>query len=142
MLRAVPKQRPAGLSWSPGGRSVPVLLPASLEPPAALQPAGTRQPHSGTSAGPPRAGSVPRQQPPCGGAGSGGCRALPSQSNVCPRAMSPLPGTGHTAVAFQFTLRYCRAARVRGEGCQTHGNTLAEIKPHWHPERSSTIYSL
>lgn len=139
MLCAVPKQRPAGLSWSPGGRSIPVLLAASLKPSAALQPAGTRRACSSTSAGPPQAGSMPQQQPPCGGAGSGGCRA---QSGVCPGAVSPLPGRGRVALTFQFTLRYRRAAQVCGEGRQTHGNTLAEIKPHWHPERSSTIYSL
>lgn len=130
-----------GLQRSAGGRSVPVLLAATLQPPAALRPLGTGQPRGSTPAGP----LGPAVRP--GSSHPGHCRqrglgARPSQSSACPGAVSPLPGTGHTAIMFQFAPRYCRAARARGEGCQTHGNTLAQIKPRWHPERSSTIYSL
>lgn len=118
-----------------------MLLAATLQPPAALRPLGTGQLRGSTPAGPLGPAVCPGSSHPrhCRQRGLG---ARPSQSSACPGAVSPLPGTGHTAITFQFAPRYCRAARARGEGCQTHGNMLAQIKPRWHPERSSTIYSL
>jgi len=83
------------------------------------------------------AGSKP---PACSSSAAVGDGSLAATRRRDPRAgRAARPGsTGHTAIAFPFALRYRWAAR----GGPSHaGSTLAEMKPHGHPERSSTMYS-
>lgn len=69
-------------------------------------------------------------------------RASPAGPQTPPAPAGPLPGTLLAAASSPSIVIYRRAAQLPGRRLQANQDTLPEIKPHLHPELSSTIYSL
>lgn len=106
----LPEQCPAGLSWSPGGRSIPVPLAPSLQQLCRQQGGDHLEP-------------VPRQEL----SGRWHTPVVPGPSqpeHQVPRSCVPSPMNRTHGCALQLPLHGCRATWAQGEGWQMHGDTL------------------